>query len=185
MRNRLFVATLGVVVAVGATVGIVVVSADPDEPAAPTRASGFVPKDFKGKWTGTWRNTTFGSQGDIIANIKATDTEFKPLADFSGGAFGCGESGNVDAITLKKGTGNNKWSKRGFKIFKATSQFGKLTFEYDQKTGKVTGSGNSPCEPSTTFTLDGKLTKRAFSATVDITISPNLKPTAELEAKKN
>jgi hypothetical protein len=183
MRPRTL-ALISTVVVLGGVVGVVAVSSGSDsQPAPEKKAKGFKPKDIKGKWTGTWTNNAFGSTGDILANVTVKGKKFTPLVDFSGNVLGCPDPPS-DTVTLKPGKGNNKWSKKGFKIVTPSQAFGAdFQLTYKRKGNKVTASGTSPCEPSIKFTLTGILTKVGFDATVDITSSPH--STATLTASKN
>ncbi len=160
---------LALVAAGAVTVGVVAVSGADDGGGKAAATNDFTPKTVKGKWTGEWNNTTFGSTGDIFANVKfKQDTEkFIPLLDFSGQVLGCSDPPS-DTVTLKEGDGKNKWDEDGFKVVTDSEAFGDFKFIYKDAGQKVTASGNSPCNPSTTFTMDGKLTGSKFTGTVDI-----------------
>lgn len=171
---------------IAGAVGVVAVSSGSGDDGTPEkRAKGFAPKDIKGKWTGEWENLTFGSKGDILANVKVSGKKLTPIVDFSGNVLGCPDPPE-DSVTLKKGNGDNKWNSKGFKVDQASNAFGNdFTFAYKHKNNKATASGSSPCSPQTTFKGDGKLTKKSFSMTVDIDFGSGPGATAELSAKKN
>jgi hypothetical protein len=177
MRRRTLALASILVVAVG-VVGVVAVSSGSDDKsAASTAAKGFKPKDIKGKWTGTWKNTTFGSTGDVISNVKVNGEKMTPITDFSGNVFGC-DNPPQGSITLKPGNGKNKYNSDGFKIKADSPAFGDdFVFTYKHKGNKVTASGSSPCDPSIEFTLTGTLTKTDFEADVNITSTPASKST--------
>lgn len=185
LSRRWVPAILAPLIATAATIGVVGVSSGADDRAAPAaEAKGFSPKSLKGKWTGEWENLDFGSKGDILANVKFKDGKFIPLVDFSGNVLGCPDP-PADTFTLKKGKGKNKWNKDGFKVATNTNAFGNLNFTYKQDGNKVTGSGNSSCDPSTTFKLTGKLTSSKFTGDVDISFGNGPGAKAKLSANKD
>ena len=188
MRSRRWVtAILAPVIAVAATIGVVGISSGADDRAAPTaRATEFSPKSLKDKWTGEWENLDFGSTGDIFANVKfnRTTEKFTPLVDFSGDVLGCPDP-PADTITLKEGDGRNKWDEDGFKVVTDSEAFGDFKFVFKDDGDKVTASGNSPCNLSTTFTLTGKLTSSRFTGTVDIEFANAPGATAKLSAQQD
>src|SRR5688500_13887667 len=111
------------VIALG-VVGVVAVSSGSDDKSgASAAAKGFKPSDIKGKWTGTWENNTFGSTGDIIANVKVKGSKLIPVVDFSGNVLGCPDP-KADSVTLKEGNGNNRYNKDGFKVKTKSGAFG-------------------------------------------------------------
>ena len=187
LSRRWTLTILALATAGAVTIGVVAVSGATDSGGKAAAANDdFTPKDLKGKWTGEWNNTTFGSAGDILANLKfkcATE-KFTPLVDFSGNVLGCPDP-PADSVTLKEGNGKNKWDEDGFKVVTDTEAFGDLTFKYKDAGHSVTASGNSPCDPSTTFTMDGKLTGSKFSGTVDIKFGDGTGATATLGAKED
>ena len=91
----------------------------------------------------------------------------------------------ADSLTLKEGDGKNKWDEDGFKVVTETEAFGDLKFTFKDGSDKVTASGNSPCDPSTTFTLNGKLTSSKFTGTVDIKFGDGSGATAILGAEED
>lgn len=170
MVSRRWTLTILALATAGAvTVGVVAVSGAEESGGKAAAADDFTPKPLKGKWTGTWENLDFGSTGDILANVKFKNSneKFTPLVDFSGNVLGCPDP-PADSLTLKEGNGKNKWNDDGFKVVTDTQAFGDLKFTYKDAGHTVTASGNSPCNPSTTFTMTGKLTGSKFSGTVDI-----------------
>lgn len=184
-RKWMLMVTLGVLVVLAGAVGIVAVSAEPDdEQATVRRASGFKPDSLEGKWTGDWKNTTFGSEGSIRANVKVKGEKFIPLVDFGGFVFGCADP-DPEKVTLKKGSGKNTWDKKGFKVNKDTEAFGQLEITYKHSNNSFEGEGKKPpCNTDISYTLDGKLTEKKFSADVNINLGGGQKAKAELSAKK-
>ena len=186
LSRKLRVGILALAIAAAATAGVVAVSGADDGAAGDggAKRGGFKPKDIAGKWTGDWKNTTFGSQGDILANVKVNGKKFIPIVDFSGNVLGCADPPE-DSVTLKKGNGNNKWNSAGFKVDTSTKAFGDLSLVYHDSNHKITATGNSPCQPSTTFKMSGKLKSSSFSANVDIDFGGGQGATAKLSAKKD
>jgi hypothetical protein len=185
--SRKWTLTILSLAAAGAvTVGVVAVSGADSGGGKAAAAKDFTPKILKGKWTGEWENLDFGSTGDILANVKfknSTD-KFTPLIDFSDNVLGCPDP-PADTITLKDGSGKNKWNDNGFKVVTDSEAFGDFKFTYKDDGHKVTASGNAPCNPSTTFTMDGKLTGSKFSGNVDIEFGDGSGASAKLSAQED
>jgi hypothetical protein len=183
MSKRLFVGVLSVVLVVGATVGIAV-SADRDDPRSPTRAKDFDPDSITGKWTGEWHNTTFDSRGSIRANVKFKNDKLTPMVDFGGFVFGCDDPPEAK-VTLKEGKGANTYNDKGFKVSTDTEAFGQLDITYKHSDGSFTGTGKQPpCAPEITFEIDGKLTKKSFTAEVTNHLGGGLDAKSDLTADK-
>ena len=180
---RRTLAMISAMIVTAGVIGVVAVSSGSDDKrAASTAAKGFKPSDIKGKWTGTWTNNFFGSTGDIIANVKVKGEKMTPIIDFSGNVLGCPDP-DEDSVTLKPGSGKNKYNSDGFKVKTESGAFGDdFQFTYKQKGNKVTASGSSPCA-GFGFELTGTLTKSEFNAEVDIDSSPH--STATLKATKD
>jgi hypothetical protein len=186
VRSRRFALTILALAAAGAvTVGVVAVSGADDSGGKAAAAKGFSPKSLKGKWTGSWENSTFGSKGDILANVKfkTKSGKFTPLIDFSGNVLGCPDP-PADSVTLKEGKGANKWNKKGFKVSSDTTAFANLVLTYKKKGNSITATGASPCDAGTTFSMTGTLTKTQFSANVAIKLSSGQNASATLSAQK-
>jgi hypothetical protein len=185
----LTLAVMALLVVGAATIGAVAVSGADDGDggkAAATKAKDFTPKILKGKWTGEWENTTFGSTGDILANVKFKKAtgKFTPLIDFSGNVFGC-EDPPSDSFTIKEDKSKNKWTDNGFKVNTESDAFGDFKFTYKDATGKVTASGTSPCNPDLTFTMEGELTSSSFTGTADINLGNGQSATSTLSANED
>lgn len=186
-RNRLLALIATVAVGAAAT-GVVASSSSssspPERPAAAPAAAGFTPKSIAGKWSGKWTNVTFGSTGPIRANVRATGKKLVAMVDFGGNVFGCPDPA-AEAVSLPKGRGANRWSSSGFRVKKPTKAFGALDLVYNHSRKSFKGSGkNPPCSPGVSWTLAGKLTAKALSATVQISLPGGAKATAKLSAKK-
>ena len=181
--RRSHLALISILVIGAGVIGVVAVSSGSgDKRAAAEAAKGFKPKDIKGKWTGTWTNNLFGSTGDIIANVKVNGEKMTPIVDFSGNVLGCPDP-KSDSVTLKPGSGKNKYNSDGFKVKAKSGAFGDdFQFTYKHKGNKVSASGSSPCA-GFGFTMEGTLTKTAFNAEVDIDSTP--RSTATLKATKD
>lgn len=184
-KTRLLAAVLGALLAGAVATTLVAASGDsPDRGASDSKISGFAPGKIAGKWTGSWENTTFGSQGSIRANVQAKPrNKLLLLADFGGNVFGCQDPTGAP-VTLPKGSSKNSWNASGFRLSRQTKAFGKLTLTYNFKSKSFKGSGSAPpCNPSITFTIDGKLTPSSFNATVEIDLGQQT-ATSKLSAKK-
>lgn len=183
-RNRIFAAGLGALVALGGTVGIVAASSSDPGPDRIPRAAGFSPNMLKGKWTGKWENTTFGSEGKIQANVMVKGSKLIPLVNFSGNVFGCNDP-DAGKITLKEGKGPNRWNRKGFNVSKDTPNFGRLDLVYKHSKGTITGEGEEPpCSPNISYTVDGTLTKKKLQADVDIDLGGGAMAESTLSARK-
>ena len=149
------------------------------------KASGFTPAKIAGKWTGTWKNTTFGSEGSIRANVQAKpQNKMLLLADFGGNVFGCEDPGSAPS-TLPKKPGANGWDRNGFRLSKQTKALGRLTLTYNFRSKSFTGSGTAPpCRPEISYTIDGRLTPSKLEATVQIDLGGGQTATSELSATK-
>jgi hypothetical protein len=185
-RARFLTAILCVLVAGAMAATFVFASGDSGAGASKARkASGFTPAKIAGKWTGTWRNTTFGSEGSIRANAQAKPrNKMLLLADFGGNVFGCSDPASAPSILPKK-AGANGWDSKGFRLSKQTKALGRLTLTYNFKTKSLTGSGTAPpCRPEISYTITGKLTPFKLTATVQIDLGGGQTATSELSATK-
>lgn len=184
-RSRLLAATLGGLVALGGTVGIVAASSSgPDAGRTPHAGGGFKPGMLKGKWTGKWENETFGSEGKIQANVMVKGTKLIPLVNFSGNVFGCDDP-DAGKLTLKQGKGPNRWNARGFNVSKDTPNFGQLDLVYKHRKGTIAGEGEEPpCSPNISYTVDGTLTKKKLQADVEIDLGGGAMASSTISARK-
>lgn len=179
MRPRLKLLALVVCVAAAGAATVQVVAG----PGGETSAA-FNPNSLTGKWSGNWKNTTFGSTGSIRATVRFKDGKLKPTIQFGGNVFGCAAPPPA-IFTLSKGSGNNQYNAGGFKVNRATEAFGKVVGTYKHSTNKLTGSGTKPpCRQQLKWKLTGKLTSSKFTGTVTITLEDGSKATAKLTAKK-
>lgn len=185
MRKRVLAVTLGLAIAGGATAGIVAVASDSgDGPAKAERSTGFKPDSLEGKWTGKEENETFGISADIRANVQVKGDKFTPLVEFNGPVFGCNDP-DPEKVTIKKGSGDNTWNRKGFNVSKETEAFGQLDLAYKHKTGKIEGEGSEPpCNPDITYTVEGTLTSKRFQADVHIDLGGGQKAEATMSVKK-
>jgi hypothetical protein len=144
----------------------------------------FKPKALKGTWTGHWQDLDTGAGGDITAKVKFKKQKLTVTVDFSGDPFGCGDP-PPGKVVLPHGTGDNTWNAAGIKVDEPTAGFGDLLLVYRFSNDKLTALGNSPCRPSTTFRLAGKLKDGAdVSGTVDIVAGDGSRTTGKISAHK-
>ncbi len=153
-----------------------------------TSASTFSPKQFVGKYSGSWTNTTFGSTGSLSLVVKySSRTEKLTMTlDFGGEVFGCTDPA-ADKATLRKGTGTNRWNSKGFNVSRTSTGLGKGTLKFKRSTSALTGSGADPeCKAGLKWALTGtKLTKSSLNGTVNITLPDGTAAVATLTAKKS
>jgi len=181
-KSFLLAAVLSALVAVPA----VTVAGGGTTAAKKKRAKGFTPKVLKGSWSGTWKNQTFGTTGPITAKFTAKRKKLGIPLDFGGSVFGCADP-PAASITLPKGKGANKWSKKGFTLDGPSAAFGQRVLTYKHKTRKVTGKGQDPpCAQGLTWTLSGKVSKkyRRLTAKVNINLANGGKAVSVLDVKK-
>lgn len=184
-RTKLLTAVLTVAALGAVAASLVVASGGPSGGGASASAKGgFTPAKIAGKWIGSWENITFGSKGSIRANVQVKpQNKMLLLADFGGNVFGCADPKGAP-VTLPKGSGPNSWNASGFRLSKQGQALGKLTLNYNFKSRALKGSGAAPpCNPSITYTIDGRLTPTSFEATVQIDLGSQT-ATSKLSAKK-
>jgi hypothetical protein len=123
---------------------------------------------------------TITLQGKPVKKGKA----FQFGVDLGGNALGCPDPAADKTPTITKGSGNNHWNAKGFKLKLNSPAHGKCNVSYSQKTQKLTGTGGNPsCAPGVTWKLDGKLTKKALTGTVTITL-PSQTATSTINATR-
>jgi hypothetical protein len=174
MSRRLLVVAAVILMALGvpATLG------------AKTKA--FKPKLLAGTWSGNWSNQTFNTTGTITLQGKVLKKgkAFQFAVDLGGNALGCPDPAAERTPTITKGSGNNHWNAKGFKLKLNSPAYGSFNVSFSQKTHKLTGTGGNPsCAPGVTWKLDGKLTKTAFTGTVTITL-PSQTATSKINATR-
>ena len=112
------------------------------------KAKKFVPKKFKGTWSGTWKNLTFDTSGKASIRLEVRGSKKKPVMSgtfrLGGNAFGC-DSIPPRPVKMKKGKGKNRWNSGGFKAAWNNGQ-GPVRISYNHRKGKLSGSGVSPCD---------------------------------------
>ncbi len=139
-----------------------------------TAAAPFSPTTLAGKWTGTWKNETFGSTGPatITAKSLAKNTKLLFSVNFGGSVFGCASVPPESTTPLPKGAGANHWSATGFAIKGASKDFGALTLTYKSATGALTGNGsNPPCAAGLSWSIVGKFKGKTFAGKVNIKLA--------------
>lgn len=149
-------------------------------------SAGFSPKLLAGSWTGTWTNTTFGSTGPLSLKIKAPQNKrLVATLDFGGDIFGCPDP-PAEAMTLKKGSGANRWNAKGFKVARTSDSLGKTTLAYKYATKALSGGGADPkCRAGLKWKLVAtKLKPKTLAGTVEITLPDGSTATATLSAKR-
>jgi len=155
--------------------------------AAKHKSHGFTPKKITGTWVGTWTNHTFNTTGTITLQGKPfrKGKAFQFGVDLGGNALGCPDPAAEHTPTITKGTGDNRWNAKGFKLHLISPAYGTFTVTYVYKTHKLTGTGGNPsCAPGVTWSLDGTLTHASFNGTVTINL-PNQPPaTSTLTANR-
>lgn len=183
-RLKLLAVVLGALSTSLAVSLVAAAGGSPDVGASASKRSGFAPGKIAGKWTGSWRNTTFGSQGSIRANVqRKPGGKLLLLVDFGGLVFGCSDP-PAAPVTLRRGSGDNRWNAKGFRISTKTEAFGEVTIVYNFRSKSFKGRGSAPpCNPSITYTIAGKLTPSRFAATVKIDLGAQT-ATSKLSAKK-
>jgi hypothetical protein len=156
-------------------------------PALAAKPKAFTPPKLAGTWSGTWTNQTFGSTGVITLQTKLLrkGKAFQFKVDLGGNELGCSDPAPEHTPTITKGSGNNHWNAKGFKLHLASPAYGTFTVTYVHKTHKLTGiGGNPPCAPNTLWKLDGKLTHGSFTGRVTINLPNNTIATSTLTAKR-
>lgn len=137
----------------------------PPPPPPPT----FTPQTLAGRWSGNWRNETFGSSGPAsIVMTLTSPTTFTFTSNFGGNVFGC--SSPPDATgTVTQGTGPNTWNADGFNVDITTPIGGKVVLTYAFATSSMTGTGQSGCNPDITWRMtSGTFTGNTFTGRIDI-----------------
>ena len=137
--------------------------------ASSKKSKKFVPKKFKGKWSGTWNNLTFDTRGKASIKLKVKGKK-KPVMTgtfrLGGGAFGC-ESIDPRPVKMKKGKGKNRWNSNGFKAAWNNGQ-GQVKINYNHRKGRISGSGFSPCTKEITWSFSGKMNSRSVRGSTEI-----------------
>jgi hypothetical protein len=156
-------------------------------PALAAKKKPFSPKKVAGTWTGTWTNHTFNTTGPITLQTKLLrkGRAFQFGVDLGGTALGCPDPAPEHTPTITRGTGDNHWNAKGFRLHLNSSAYGIFVVKYVDKTHKLTGSGGNPtCAPGVTWTLDAKLTRAAFTGTVSIKLANGQTATSSLTANR-
>ena len=169
--------------------GVGLSSAGPtgDAAASKSKAKKFVPKMFKGTWSGTWKNQTFDTSGDASIELKVNSKKKKPVMfgvfKLGGNAFGC-DSAPPRPVKMKKGKGKNRWNSGGFKAAWNNGN-GPIRVTYNHRKGKISGTGFSPCTEQITYSFSGKMNSRSVRASTEILINGEPFAKSTLSMKRN
>lgn len=187
-RARFLTSTVCVLVAGAVAATLVFASGEPDAgSSAAKKAKGFTPAKLSGKWTGEWKNTTFGSAGELRVNVQPkSGNKMLFLIDFGGLVFGCNDPAAVSITVPKAKKGPNRWDASGFRFAnKPTEAFGSLSITYNFKTKSFKGSGSGPpCRPEIKYTIDAKLTPTGFTGNAQIDLGGGGTATSTMTATK-
>jgi hypothetical protein len=151
------------------------------------RSSGFTPAKLAGTWSGTWSNQTFNTTGTLMLQEKPVrkGRAFQFIVDLGGNELGCPDPAPEGTPVITKGSGNNHWNKKGFKLHLISPAYGTFTVSYSHKTHKLTGSGGNPsCAPGVSWQLDGKLTKASFTGSISIKLANGQSASSSLTANR-
>ncbi len=171
---------LALVVALGVGLGT---AAGGGGGADAAKSKKFKPKKVAGSWKGTWKNQTFRTKGPATMDLTLKGKKkFTGVFDLGGNAFGCPDP-EPREVTLKKGKGNNKWNKNGFKAV-WSNDFGKNKLKFKAAKQKVVGSGVSPCTADIEYSYEGKMTNKKITAEVEITLEGEPFAESSLSMKK-
>lgn len=155
--------------------------------AVPATAHGaFSPKKLKGTYLGSWTNKTFNVTGDL--SLKATaarsNSRLAITADVEGTVYGCPDPEPVK-LTMKKGTGANRWNRKGFHAVKKDATIGSLDIRYSDRTHRLRGSGSAPsCAPDVTWTFDGSWNGGQITGVATITLPGGSTAVTDVVARK-
>ncbi len=156
-------------------------------PALAAKKKPFTPKKLAGTWSGTWTNHTFNTTGPITLSTKLMrkGKAFQFDVQLGGTALGCPQQPGEHTPTITKGSGDNRWNSKGFKLHLTSPAYGEFRVKYVDKTHKLTGSGGNPsCAPGVSWTLDGKLTHSAFTGTIAIKLANGQTASSSLSASR-
>ena len=171
-RARFLTSTLCVLVAGAVAATLVFASGEPGAgSSAVKKAKGFTPAKLAGKWTGEWKNTYFGSAGEMRVSVQPkAGNKLQFLIDFGGLVFGCTDPAAVPITLPKAKKGPNRWDASGFRFAnKPTTAFGSLSITYNFKTKSFKGRGSGPpCRPGIKYTIDASLAPTRFTGKADI-----------------
>ncbi len=150
------------------------------------KAKKFVPKKFKGKWSGTWDNLTFDTSGPASIRLNVKGSKKKPVMTgtfrLGGAAFGC-ESIDPRPVKMKKGKGKNRWNNGGFKAAWNNGQ-GQVKIIYNHRKGRISGTGFSPCAREITWSFSGKMNSRSVRGSTEIFANGELFAESTLDMKR-
>ena len=154
---------------------------------AASKPKGFTPKKLAGTWSGTWSNQTFNTTGTLMLQEKPVrkGKAFQFIVDLGGNELGCPDPAPEGTPVITKGSGNNHWNKKGFKLHLISPAYGTFSVSYSHKTHKLTGGGADPsCAPGVSWQLDGSLTKASFTGTIGIKLAGGQTASSSLTANR-
>ncbi len=157
-----------------------------DAATSKKKAKAFVPKQFKGKWSGTWNNLTFDTTGKASMTLGLKGNRKKPVISvvfrLGGSAFGC-PSPPPRKVKMRKGKGKNRWNNGGFKASYRNDQ-GPVSVTYKHAKSKISATGTSPCDKQVTYSLSGKMNNRLVKVTTRIFFNGEQFATSKTTMKK-
>jgi hypothetical protein len=186
-RARFVVSTISILAAGAILSGLVLADGPGAGSSAAKKAKGFTPAKLAGKWTGEWKNTTFGSAGEMRVSVQPkAGNKMQFLIDFGGLVFGCTDPAAVPITLSKAKKGPNRWDASGFRFAnKPTTAFGSLSITYNFKTKSFKGSGSGPpCRPEIKYTIDATLKPTGFIGNAAIDLGGGTTATSTMTAEK-
>jgi len=184
--GKVFLATITALLLVGGFSAGLSTAGSSGNAAVSQEAKKFVPKKFKGTWSGTWKNLTFDTSGKASIRLEVRGSKKKPVMSgtfrLGGNAFGC-DSIPPRPVKMKKGKGKNRWNSGGFKAAWNNGQ-GPVRISYNHRKGKLSGSGVSACTSAVTYEFSGSMTSRSAKANVSIFLDGELFAKSKLNMKR-
>lgn len=184
--GKVFLATITALLLIGGFSAGLSTAESSGDAAISKKAKRFVPKKFKGTWSGTWNNLTFDTSGPASIRLKVKGSKKKPVLqgtfNLGGEAFGC-DSIPPRPVKMKKGKGKNRWNSGGFKAAWDNGN-GPVRITYNHRKGKLSGSGVSPCTTAVTYVFNGSMNARSARANVRIFLDGELLAKSKLAMKR-
>ncbi len=155
---------------------------------ADSRTKPFTPRQVAGTWTGSWSNQTFGTSGTLTLSGRTLKhgRAFRFDVDLGGNALGCPDPAAERTPTIKKGSGDNRWNRKGFQLHLVSPAYGAFLVTYSARTHKLTGGGGKPaCAPAVTWKLNGRLTRASFTGSIAIDLGNGQTASSTLTATRH